>query len=185
MNYVGKGANLYDLGYQFHGSAQVISGYLRTSWLWERIRVQGGAYGAFCMFDRISGTMTFVSYRDPNLLKTVDNFDRSVDFLRNVDLNDNELTKAIIGAIGHMDTYLLPDAKGYVAMLRHLTGDTEAHRQRLREEILATTVADFRTFAEVLERLKTKGIVKVLGAESALDEALAAHPGWLNLLKVL
>ena len=67
VNYVGKGANLYDLGYHFHGSAQVISGYLRTSWLWERIRVQGGAYGAFCMFDRISGTMTFVSYRDPNL----------------------------------------------------------------------------------------------------------------------
>jgi presequence protease len=185
VNYVGKGANLYDLGYHFHGSAQVIAGYLRTSWLWERIRVQGGAYGAFCMFDRISGTMTFVSYRDPNLLQTVANFDRSVDFLRNVDLNDNELTKAVIGAIGHMDTYLLPDAKGYVAMLRHLTGDTEGHRQRLREEILATTVADFRTFAEVLERLKTEGIVKVLGAESALDEALAAHPGWLNLLKVL
>jgi presequence protease len=185
VNYVGKGANLYQLGYQGHGSAQVISGYLRTSWLWERIRVQGGAYGAFCMFDRISGTMTFVSYRDPNLLQTIDNFNRSVEFLRNVDLNDNELTKAIIGAIGHMDTYLLPDAKGYVAMLRHLTGDTETDRQRLREEILATTAADFRAFAEVLERLKTEGIVKVLGAESALDEALAAHPGWLNLLKVL
>ena len=185
VNYVGKGANLYDQGYHFHGSAQVISGYLRTSWLWERIRVQGGAYGAFCMFDRLSGTMTFVSYRDPNLLKTVDNFDRSVEFLRTVDLNDNELTKAIIGAIGHLDTYLLPDAKGYVAMLRHLTGDTEEDRQRLREEMLATTAADFRAFAEVLERLRTEGIVKVLGPETALDESLASRPNWLKLLKVL
>lgn len=141
---MGKGANLYDLGYRFHGSAQVISGYLRTSWLWESIRVQGGAYGAFCMFDRLSGTMTFISYRDPNLLKTIDNFDRSVEFLRKVDLNANELTKAIVGAIGHMDTYLLPDAKGYLAMLRHLTGDTQEERQHLRDQILATTAAEFR-----------------------------------------
>ncbi len=185
VNYVGKGANLYDLGYHFHGSAQVISGYLRTSWLWERVRVQGGAYGAFCMFDRLSGTMTFVSYRDPNLFATIDNFDRSVDFLRTVDLNDNELTKAIIGGIGHLDTYLLPDAKGYVAMLRYLTGDTEEDRQRLREEILATTAADFRAFADVLERLRTEGIVKVLGSESALDESLTSRPNWVKLLKVL
>ncbi len=185
VNYVGKGANLYDLGYQFQGSAQVISGYLRSSWLWDRIRVQGGAYGAFCMFDRISGTMTFVSYRDPNLLQTLDNFDRSVDFLRGSELSDNELTKAIIGAIGNIDTYLLPDAKGFVSMLRHLTGDSEEDRQRMREEILATTAADFKAFADVLDRFRTEGIVKVLGPQSALDDSSANNPGWLSPLKVL
>ena len=185
VNYVGKGANLYDLGYRFHGSAQVISAYLRTSWLWERIRVQGGAYGAFSMFDRISGTMTFVSYRDPNLLKTLDNFDRSVDFLRTSELSDNELTKAIIGAIGHLDAYLLPDAKGFVSMLRQLTGDTEEDRQSMREEILATSTADFKAFADVLDRFRTEGIVKVLGAQSALDESAVNNPGWLSTLKVL
>jgi presequence protease len=185
VNYVGKGANLYNLGYRFHGSAQVISGYLRTSWLWERVRVQGGAYGAFSMFDRVSGTMTFVSYRDPNLLKTLDNFDRSVDFLRTTDLSDNELTKAIIGAIGHLDAYLLPDAKGLVAMLRYLTGDTEEERQRMREEVLSTRAADFKTFAEVLDQFKNEGIVKVLGSQSAIDETSVNKPGWLSTLKVL
>jgi Zn-dependent M16 (insulinase) family peptidase len=185
VNYVGKGANLYDLGYRHHGSAQVISGYLRTSWLWERVRVQGGAYGAFSMFDRVSGTMTFVSYRDPNLLKTLDNFDRSVDFLRTTDLSDNELTKAIVGAIGHLDAYLLPDAKGFVAMLRYLTGNTEEDRQRTREEVLATTAADFKNFAEVLDQFRAEGIVKVLGSQSAIDEASINKPGWLSTLKVL
>jgi presequence protease len=185
VNYVGKGANLYDLGYQFHGSAQVISGYLRTSWLWERIRVQGGAYGAFCMFDRLSGTITFVSYRDPNLLKTLDNFDRCVDFLRQTDVRGNELTKAVIGTVGNIDTYLLPDAKGLVAMLRYLTGDTEEHRQKMREEVLATSAADFRAFADVLDHFKREGIVKVLGPQSAIDESSVHNPGWLNTLKVL
>ncbi|MBU4425180.1 MAG: insulinase family protein, partial [Proteobacteria bacterium] len=39
VNYVGKGANLYELGYRFHGSALVITRYLRNSYLWDRIRV--------------------------------------------------------------------------------------------------------------------------------------------------
>ncbi len=185
VNYVGKGVNLYDLGYRFHGSALVISGYLRTSWLWDRIRVQGGAYGAFCMFDRPSGTMTFVSYRDPNLLKTVENFDRSPDFLRDLDLNDNELTKAVIGTIGNIDTYLLPDAKGFLAMLRSLTDDSDDQRQRMREEVLATRPAHFKAFADDLEHLKSEGIVKVLGPQSAVDESNAHDPGRLNVLRVL
>ncbi len=137
------------------------------------------------MFDRFSGTLTFVSYRDPNLLSTLDNFDRSVDFLRNGDLSDNELTKAIIGAIGHLDAYLLPDAKGFVSLLRYLMGDPEEDRQRMREEVLATTAADFKAFAEVLDRVRSQGIVKVLGPQSALDESSVNDPGWLTTLKVL
>ena len=76
VNYVGKGANLFRAGYEAHGSSRVISGYLRSSWLWEKVRVQGGAYGGFCLFDRISGVFTFISYRDPNLMKTLENFRR-------------------------------------------------------------------------------------------------------------
>ncbi|MCX7977114.1 MAG: hypothetical protein N2646_08575, partial [Bellilinea sp.] len=47
VNFVGKGANLYEHGYTFHGSALVIVPYLRGSYLWEKVRVQGGAYGGF------------------------------------------------------------------------------------------------------------------------------------------
>jgi len=76
VNYVGKAANLYeDAGYKLHGSAYVINKYLGTTWLWDRIRVSGGAYGGFSDFDSHSGMFTYLSYRDPNLLKTVDNYD--------------------------------------------------------------------------------------------------------------
>ncbi|MBN2538891.1 MAG: insulinase family protein, partial [Deltaproteobacteria bacterium] len=40
INYVGKGADLYRAGYTYHGSARVITRYLRTSWLWDSIRVR-------------------------------------------------------------------------------------------------------------------------------------------------
>ena len=42
-----KGADLYSLGYQFDGSAHVVTGYLGMTYIWEKLRVQGGAYGGF------------------------------------------------------------------------------------------------------------------------------------------
>lgn len=76
VNYVCKAANLYeDAGYKLSGSSYVINKLLGTTWLWDRVRVSGGAYGGFCDFDTHSGMFTYSSYRDPNLLKTVDVYD--------------------------------------------------------------------------------------------------------------
>ncbi|MGW8220735.1 MAG: insulinase family protein [Syntrophobacteria bacterium] len=185
VNYVGKGANLYELGYRLHGSAHVISRYLRTAWLWERVRVQGGAYGAFCLFNHLSGTLTFVSYRDPNLIKTIETFDETVKFLRSTDITDDELTKCIIGTIGEIDRHLLPDAKGYTSMVRYLTKDTDEKRQLWRENVLNTSVTDFRDFADVLDGVKRSGLVKVVGAASALETVAAERQGWLEVFKLL
>ncbi len=185
VNFVGKGANLYREGYQFSGSAKVITGYLRTSWLWEKVRVQGGAYGGFCLFDRLSGGFTFLSYRDPNLLKTLEVYDASADFLRTAELPDEEIRKAIIGSIGEIDAYMLPDMRGYVSMLRRLTKDDDEGRQKMREQILATTQRDFRDFADYLEKVAKVGIVKVIGPQAAIAAALDERPGLLETLRLL
>jgi hypothetical protein len=185
VNYVGKGADLYGEGYEPHGSSKVITGYLRTSWLWEQVRVQGGAYGGFCIFDRMSGVFTFVSYRDPNLLKTIENFDGTAQFLRTANLHEDEVRKAIIGAIGDVDAHMLPDMKGYVSMLRRLTGDSEEVRQKMRDQILGTTAKDFRAFAEVLDKVNRDGIVKVLGSQAAIESALVERPLWLETFRLL
>ena len=131
VNYVGKGANLYDLGYELHGSVHVVANYLRTTWLWERVRMQGGAYGGFCLFNQNSGLFSFLSYRDPNLTHTLANYDAAAAFLRRAELDEDELTKNIIGVIGQMDAYMLPDAKGWVSMQRHLLGESDAMRQEI------------------------------------------------------
>lgn len=185
VNYVGKGADLYRLGYTYHGSAAVIAKYLRTTWLWEKVRVQGGAYGGFCTFDRHSGAFSFLSYRDPNLRATLDIYDQTSRFLRQADLSDTEVTRSIIGAIGDIDAYQLPDAKGFTSLARYLIGDTEALRQQMRDEILATTAADFHAFADVLEQVRDHGLVAVLGSQEAIEAVNAKRPGWLKVEKVL
>jgi len=185
VNYVGKGANLYRAGYRFHGSSHVICRFLRNSWLWDRVRVQGGAYGAFCLFDRLSGTLTFVSYRDPNILQTIDVFDQSVGFLKGLELNSDELTKGITGSIGDIDDYKLPDAKGFTSMARELSGETDDALQHIREEILGTKAEDFKAFADVLDYVRNNGLIKVLGSQGAIQETMDKRPGWLKIVKVM
>lgn len=185
VNYVGKGANLYALGYSYHGSLQVISNHLRTSYLWDKIRVQGGAYGAFNRFNRQSGVWTFLSYRDPNLEETLKVYDGAANYLRTLSLGEDDLTKSIIGAIGAMDPHQLPDAKGYTAFVRHLLGVTDEQRQARREQVLGTTAADFRAFGDVLDAVRAEGRVVVLGSQDALQRANSAQDDFLQIRRVL
>ncbi len=185
VNYVGKGGNLYALGYVLHGSHLAITNYLGTSYLYEQVRVQGGAYGAFPVFDSLSGVFAFLSYRDPNLVQTLDVYDGAAGFLRERELGQTEVERSVIGAIGTLDAYQLPDAKGYTSMLRWLIGETDELRQRRRDELLGTTLADIRRFGEALEPLRERGRIVVVGSQQAFDAANAARPGLLDVRKLL
>ncbi|XAR59465.1 hypothetical protein NMG60_11015307 [Bertholletia excelsa] len=181
VNYVGKAANIYDTGYKLNGSAYVISKYISNTWLWDRVRVSGGAYGGFCDFDTHSGVFTFLSYRDPNLLKTLDVYDATGDFLCGLEMDDDTLTKAIIGTIGDVDAYQLPDAKGYSSLVRYLLGVTDEERQRRREEILSTSLRDFKEFANAIEAVKDKGVVVAVASPDDVD---TANKEWSDFLQV-
>ncbi|KAJ8530106.1 hypothetical protein K7X08_036941 [Anisodus acutangulus] len=185
VNYVGKAANLYEAGYELNGSAYVISNYISNTWLWDRVRVSGGAYGGFCGFDTHSGVFSFLSYRDPNLLKTLDVYDGTSSFLKELEMDDDALTKAIIGTIGDVDAYQLPDAKGYSGLLRHLLGVTDEERQRRREEILSTRLEDFKKFGDVMEAVKDEGVVVVVASPDDVEAANKERSNFLEIKKAL
>jgi len=185
VNYVGKAGNLYDAGYELDGSAYVISKYIGNTWLWDRVRVSGGAYGGFCDFDSHSGVFSYLSYRDPNLVKTLDNYDGTVEFLRELEMDSDSLTKAIIGTIGDVDSYQLPDAKGYSSLMRYIMGITDEERQRRREEILSTSVKDFHAFADALESVKEKGVIVAVASADDIAAANNERSGLLEVRRVL
>jgi len=182
VNYIGKAVNLFTLGYRYHGSANVILRHLRMAYLWERIRVQGGAYGAFCAFDRLSGILTLLSYRDPNIAHTLEVYDRAADYLSTLQLDKRELTRAIVGAIGDVDAYMLPDAKGAASLMRWLTGITDELRQQMRDEILGTRLQDFHAFADVFDHMRRHAHCCALGGNQL--EQYAQEQGW-KVKKVL
>ncbi|MCR6671904.1 insulinase family protein [Devosia ginsengisoli] len=184
VNYVGKGANLRALGFEMTGASAVVLKFLNTTYLWDKVRVQGGAYGGSSRFDLTSGNFSFLSYRDPNLLKTLDAYDGASKAL-NAGIGENDLTRSIIGVIGDVDGYEFPDAKGYSSMWRQLTGTTDAIRQQRRDEILGTSVADFKRMAEAVDAVARHGYVVVLGGEAAISAANEKRPGLLEVSKVM
>ena len=186
VNYVGKGLSLYTAGYNLHGSISVINKYLGTTWLWEKIRVQGGAYGGFSTFDQLSGVFNYLSYRDPNLLASLENYNGTGQFLRKLDLSPDELFKSVIGAIGGIDAYMFPDIKGFTSLQRYLTNQTDEFLQNYRDQVLSTTKQDFVTFGELLDEIKDDDRVVVLGALKGLSEANDEMGGdWIDIQKVV
>ena len=168
INFVGASSNLYNYDYNFHGSSLVITRYLQTAWLWEKIRVQGGAYGGMCSFDYRSGSFVFASYRDPNLLDSIEVYKNTGNFLKNLKLSEDELTRSIIGAIGQLDSYQLPDAKSLSNYQRMLINYTDQERQKLRNEVLSTSKKDFQKFGDVLSKaFKDPNILVLCDNESA------------------
>ena len=184
VNYVAKGANLFDLGYKHKGSIAVALRHIQTTYLWDKIRVLGGAYGASLGYDFLTGSLAFSSYRDPNLLASLSVYDNTPAFLSQP-IGETELTRSIIGTIGTIDRYMLPDAKGYTAMVRVLTGDTDEARQRRREQVLGTQARDFRDLAGYFEQVAKSGYVSVLGSETAIGTANAERGGFMQVTRVL
>ncbi|MHB1104617.1 MAG: insulinase family protein [Devosia sp.] len=184
VNYVAKGANLIDLGLKPVGGVAVALKHLNTTYLWDKIRVQGGAYGGSSSFDPFSGGFAFTSYRDPNLLGTIENYDKAAGFLR-LPVGAQELTRSIIGVIGAIDTYRLPDAKGFVSLLYELMDDTDEARQERREQVLGATQRDFVALADAIEQVAQRGQVVVLGSETAIKAANDERGKFLEVTKVL
>ena len=92
-------------------------------------------------------------------------------FLREVSLDEDAVSKAIVGTIGELDSPMLPDAKGYTSLFRHLFDEDASGRQERRDQVLHTTEAHFREFADVLDAVKSQGNVVVVGSKDAISEA--------------
>ena len=171
VQYVGKGANLYDLGFKYKGQFGALRSLLSTGFLWEKVRMQGGAYGSSNSFDFFTGDYGLVSYRDPNLSETLDIYDQIADFIANLDFPDEELQKLIIGCMGKLDPPLTPDRRGSVSMIDHLTGRTHAMKQQFRQELLSTRLEDLKAYAGLFLKIKESGNVCVLGNEEKIKKS--------------
>ncbi len=169
VQYVVKGSNYRKLGFQYNGKMNVLNQLLSTVYLQNTIRVQGGAYGGFVIMDDC-GLLSFASYRDPNLKKTVENYLGASAFLSNLAIEERDLRRLIIGTISDWDRPLNPNQKGFAAVRNYLRGDTLAMLQKERDEILGTTLEDLKGFAAMVEKVMAQDVLCVVGNEKKIEE---------------
>lgn len=134
------------------GWTDVVSSWLGTSFLWNTIRVQGGAYGAFMGTNQVHGSAAFASYRDPKLAATLQAYGDCGQWLASGKHlpTQKEVDNAIISTIGSLDSPMTPEAMGSLAARRRALGVSMEDVQQRRDEILGTTPAHFKQFGEAL-----------------------------------
>ncbi len=168
VQYVATAGNFAKAGLSYHAALKVLNVMFSYDYLWENVRVKGGAYGCMCTFAK-SGEGYFVSYRDPNLMETYDIFKKARDYVAEFSADDRTMLKYIIGAISNMDVPLEPSAKGTMSFAAYLTGLTEEMIQKDRDQVLSCDQATIRSLAPIVEAVANQGIICAVGGEEKME----------------
>ena len=143
---------------------------LSYDYLWINIRVKGGAYGCMSGFGR-SGEAYLVSYRDPNLRETNAIYEGVVDYLKNFQADERDMTKFVIGTISDLDTPLTPSIRGSRGLSAYLSGVTQEMMQKERDQVLSATVEDIRALADIVQAVLDTKAFCVVGNEEQIEKA--------------
>ena len=169
IQYVCRAGNFRAAGLPYTGALKVLRTIMSYDYLWNNIRVKGGAYGCMNNYAR-TGNAYLVSYRDPNLEKTNEIFEKSVDYTESFDVSERDMTKYIIGTVSSMDTPLTPNAKGARSMSAWMTGLTPEDVQKERDEVLSCGCEEIRALAPYLKAVLEQDCICVIGNEKKLEE---------------
>ena len=169
VQYVARTGNFIDRGVEYTGALQILKVILSYDYLWQNVRVKGGAYGCMSSFNRI-GEGYLVSYRDPNLEKTMEIYEGVVDYLKNFNVDDRDMNKFIIGTISNIDRPMNPAAKGSRSMNLYMNHVSAEMIREERNQILDAQQADIRALADVLQALLDAHELCVIGSEEKIEE---------------
>ena len=169
IQYVCRAGNFTKKGLPYTGALRVLRVMMGYDYLWTQVRVKGGAYGCMCNFGK-SGESYFVSYRDPNLEKTIDVYEKAADYIEHFEADERTMTQYIIGAVSEMDMPMTPAAKGNYSLGGYMTHYSYERVQQDRDELLATQVDTIRGLAAYIRAFMEDECLCVVGNEEKIKE---------------
>jgi hypothetical protein len=169
VNFLAQSWRLGPFDAEEYGRAFLLSRHLSTGYLWDKVRVEGGAYGGMASMSIAHPVFSCASYRDPNLSSTLRHFKQGLESVAQ-GIDPAALEQSIIGAIGRIDQPKSPHGKGFGETMDCLSGYTPDARQRLRNAVLNATSGELQTIARKILGVKESNIA-ILGSAAALDAA--------------
>ena len=165
VQYVGVGYNIND----YTGTHLVLRHILSLDYLWNNVRVKNGAYGSGVIFNAF-GDFNLWSYRDPNLTETLEIYFNINNYVANIDADEKDLNKYIIGTLNSLDVLMSPSAQAAYSLNKYITNSPFEVYDKLVNEIKNTTVEDLRKLAIEFENMKSKAYTCVLGSKEKVLE---------------
>ena len=170
--YAARGWDRRLLGRPHTGAWAVAARALSYDYLWNEVRVKGGAYGVGFQAMR-SGNTRFYSYRDPHLDETLARFDQASSWLESFDPSSDEFEGFVVATAAGFDAPIKPRELIRRQMGDFFAGQTPEERTRLRQEAVAADVAGIRTLAGTLAEIADKSATCVFGNRGILESAHA------------
>ena len=170
VQFVAQTGNFKKKGLEYTCALDILKVNLSYDYLWMNLRVKGGAYGCMSGFKR-NGESYLVSYRDPHLKRTLEVYQGVVDYIRNFQADERDMTKYIIGTISGKDVPKTPQMKGSVSKTAYFCGVTEEMLQKERNQILNASVEDIRALADIVKAVLDAEQICVVGSESKVEGA--------------
>ena len=171
VQYVTEVASFKDQGLKYNGSLVVYSQYLDSHFMHPKLREQAGAYGAWTYFRR-DGLWTIHTHKDPHLKKSFDTFSQIVDFMKNEEISQEKLKRAILGSLKKFYRDRSISEKTYLMTYLYLKDLNWDDYIKTKKEILATTPKDFQKINQALEAaLKTSQKAVAGNADKIKKEA--------------
>ncbi len=167
IQYVCRAGNYADKGLSYTGALRVLKVVMSYEYLWMQVRVKGGAYGCMCQFGK-TGESYFVSYRDPNLEKTIEVYEKAADFVAGFDADERTMTQYIIGAVSALDMPLTPAAWGTYSLAGYMTGLAFEKVQKERDELLSADAETIRKLAAHIRAFMEDDCLCVVGNEDRI-----------------
>ena len=168
IGYAIEGSNLYLHGKTYHGSIPVLANVLNYQYLWNEIRVQGGAYG--CGFvGRDSGDTAFYTYRDPQPGRSLGVFKRAADFVRTFCASSPDLTGPILSSVSALDPLRNSEEKIAAAESRRFRGISEDEITARYRTLIHTEPEDLLALCGALEDIANDDAICVAAGKDLLD----------------
>lgn len=165
VQYAATAGNYRNSGFDYNGAMAVMKTILSYDYLWMNVRVKGGAYGCFYSYEVISGNCGIVSYRDPNLKATYEVYKEAAEYVRNLELEPEEVEDYIIGTFSRMDTPRTPRNAGLYSLSGYISGLTDEFLQKERDEIFGADLESIRKTADILDCVN-QGYICTVGTEA-------------------
>ena len=160
------------LGIDVTGAWAVAANALSYDYLWNEIRVKGGAYG--CGFRAAGERQTaFYTYRDPAVDPSIERVARAGEWLGSFEPDEAAFEGFIVSCVSGMDAPVKPYALTKRRNTTYLAGLDPHAREERRAQMLAATPAELRSFGADVTRIAAASPTCVFGGRDVIAKSNA------------
>ncbi len=167
VGFVSKAIQARRIGDKEEPLQSILAHALRTGYLWENVRMKGGAYGAMSYNYGNEGAFVLCSYRDPNIVSTLKEYERAFLFVKN--MSDKQFKNSILGTVGRDERPIDPGERGFVSLRRRLAGITDDLRRERRRTMKFASRDGLVKIAEELRGRSDRGIIVIIAGSEMLN----------------